>query len=840
MSKLVLLLVIALLTGFAPPAQQASAPAITLAVEAGYDGLFRENEWFPLRVEISNDGSDVTGRVVVRPGRSGNAFSNTFSAPVEMPAGSRKTVFLYVTARSFATEVRVEFIDQEDIPLAEQSAVLRNVLYQDQLHVVLTQSSVGSVDLTSVRSGGYNAFQANWQIQNIPDQMAAFDAVDTMLFSDLDTGALSSLQRTALEDWVAGGGHLIATGGANWQATAAGLTNLLPMTPDGSETIDNLDSLAALAGSDQLRGQTVITTGTLNEGAQVLAATEEGLPLLARRTLGQGTVDYLTVDPLAQPLRDWDSIGELWFTLSSTTGPQPSWARDLFDADQATNAVEVLPGLNLLPDVLPLCGFLAAYVALIGPLNYVVLNRFNRREWAWVTMPVFIVVFSILAWVVGFNLRGNTATLSRLAVVQSWPDSERAQVNGLVGLLSPRRSNYTLTMTDGSLLRPIGRSIQANPFAANIQTGTNIEQADLFRANDFTVDASFIAAFTTSTRIDRPAIGGQASLFYQPPAAEEETGRWSVRGSVRNDSTETLYDPVILARGISLPLDEPLLPGDIQTFDMPLVAITPQAAEPSLIERSAGDTTSSFLVTRLSRESDFAEQTIRDILGSDRYNTRLFSGPPNNSAEAQENYRRQLFLTSFMRDHFLSTSRGNKVYLAGWSDRMPLSTELEGAAWEPLDTTLHLIELDVEVTPPVGRVRIEPDQFTWTARERSGLNINTSPINSVLQPGDLAVFQFTPLPDAVLSTVDTLHIELNMGTSSRFDVPLELWNWETQEWQVIELEQAQDRTAVRRRSISNPQAFLGARNRVQIRLNVDENLGFLRVARLVVEQEGEF
>src|SRR5690606_9757910 len=167
----------------------------------------------------------------------------------------------------------VGFIDLEGIPLAEQSAVLRNVLYQDQLHVVLTQSSVGSVDLTSVRSGGYNAFQANWQIQNIPDQMAAFDAVDTMLFSDLDTGALSSLQRTALEDWVAGGGHLIATGGANWQATVAGLTNLLPMTPDGSETIDNLDSLAALAGSDQLRGQTVITTGTLNEGAQVLAAT---------------------------------------------------------------------------------------------------------------------------------------------------------------------------------------------------------------------------------------------------------------------------------------------------------------------------------------------------------------------------------------------------------------------------------------------------------------------------------------------------------------------------------------------------------------------------------------
>lgn len=840
MGKLGLLLVIALLTGFAPPTQQAGAPAISLAVDAGYDGLFRENEWFPLRINVSNDGSDVTGRVVVRPSRSGNAFPNTFSTPLEMPAGSRKTVFLYVTARSFATEVRVEFIDAEDVPLAEASAPLRNVLYQDQLHVVFTQSSVGSADLTSVRSGGYNAFQANWLIENIPDQMAAFDAVDTMLFSDLDTGTLSTLQQAALADWVAGGGHMIVTGGTNWQATAAGLTELLPLRPTGSETIDNLDSLAELTGAEQLRGQTVIATGRLTDDAQVLAESEDNLPLLVRRTWGLGTVDYLAVDPLAQPLREWGGIGELWFILSSTTEPQPGWARDLFDADQATSAVEVLPGLNLLPDVLPLCGFLAAYVALIGPLNYVVLNRLNRREWAWVTMPVFILVFSALAWVVGFNLRGNTATLSRLAVVQSWPESDRAQVSGLVGLLSPRRSNYTLTMTDGSLLRPIGRSIQANPFAANIQAGTNIEQTDLFRADDFTVDASFIAAFATSARIERPAIDGQVSLFYEPPGAEEETGRWSVRGSVRNDSPETLYDPVILARGVSLPLDEPLLPGDIQTFDMPLVAVTPQAAEPSLIERSTGDRSSNLLVTRLSRDSDFAEQTIRDILGSDRYNTRLFSGPPNNSAEAQENYRRQLFLSAFMRDHFLSTARGSKVYLAGWSDRMPLSAELEGAVWEPLDTTLHLIELNVEITPPTGRIRIEADQFTWAARERSGLTIDASPINSVLQPGDLAVFQFTPLPDAVLSTVDTLHIELNMGTSSRFDVPLELWNWETRQWQAIELEQAQDRTAVRQRTIRNPKRFLGARNRVQVRLNVDENLGFLRVARLVVEQEGEF
>ncbi len=834
------LLVMALVVGFAPSIQQTSPPAIDLSVTAGYNGLFRENQWFPLLVEVVNNGGDVTGRVVVRPDRSGNAFANTFSAPVEMPAGSRKSVFLYVSARSFATEVRVEFIDAQGLPLAEQAVPLRNVFFQDQLHVVLTQATAGSVDLTGVRSGGYTAHQANWLIENIPDQASALDAIDMMVISDIDTGPMSSAQRQAVADWVADGGHLVVTGGANWQATAAALEDLLPLQPDASSTVDNLDGLAALGSTGELRGETIAATGTLIDQAQTLAATEDGLPLLARRAWGLGTVDYLAVDPLAQPMRDWDGRSELWFTLAASVEPLPAWSHDLFDTDRATNAVEIMPGLDLLPDVLPLCGFLAAYVALIGPLNYVILNRINRREWAWLTIPVFIGIFSVLAWVVGFNLRGNTATVSRLAVVQAWPETDRAQVDGLVGLLSPRRTSYTLTMADGSLLRPVARSIQANPFAASVQTSTDIQQTDVFRADNFTIDASFIAAFRTSAVVERPAITGQASLFYEPPRPEEDTGRWTVRGSVRNDSPDTLNDAVILARGVSLRLESPLLPGDVQTFELSLPSTNQMAPAPAALERGADESSTSLIYSRFSRDFNALDQTVRDILGTEVYNSRAFASSIGRGAEAQENYRRQLFLSSFMQDYFMSSGRGNDVYLAGWSDAMPLNTELGGATWQPLDTALYLIELDVSFTPPAGRVHLGPEQFTWVARERQGLTTNAAPVNTLMQPGDLAIFQFTPLPDAVLSTVDTLHVELNIGTTSRLEFPLELWDWEAQEWRSIEMNELRDRSNVRRHTIRNPASFIGPQNAVQVRVNVDESSGLGRIAALVIEQEGTF
>ncbi len=838
-----LLALVLALTGFAPP-QQTNAPLISLAVTAGYDGLFRANEWFPLFVEVSNDGGDVNGRLVVRPERAGNAFTNTFSTPVEMPAGSRKTVFLYVTARNFATDVQVEFIDADGVALQIASAPLRSILFEDQLHVVLTQSSAGSVDLTTVGTGGYAAFQANWTLENLPDRAAALTAIDTLVFSDIDTGPLSPGQQQAVRDWLAAGGHLIVTGGANWQATAAGLVELLPLIPTSSATVPDLDALTTLSGnvSGTLPGDTVIATGAPLDVNDVLIAHDDGTPLLVRHDFGLGTVDYLTTDPLAQPLRDWENISDLWFTLGATIHPRPSWSQGFVDFDRAASATEILPGLNLLPDVLPLCGFLAFYVMLIGPLNYVILNRFNRREWAWVSIPVFIIIFSGLAWLVGFNLRGNTATLSRLAIVQSWPESDQAQVDGLVGLLSPRRSNYTLTMNDGSVLRPFSRSAQSNPFAANIQAGTDIQQAESFSATNFTVDASFIATFNTTTIIERPDISGQVSLLYVPPEFDDEPGHWSVRGSVRNDSAETLHDPVILARGVSLELEQDLEPGVVQPFELALDADTIQPAAPSALERTSGQIAlrrSSF--NRFgSRDVGSSEATISDIIGEGNYNSRLFFSAPGDTATEQETFRRQMFLSAMMEDQFFSTARGNNVYLAGWSDTMPLATELEGALWEPLDTTLHLVKLNVEFTPPAIPVHIRADQFTWVALERTGLTSDIAPVNAVMQSGDAAAFRFTPLPDAVLATVDELHIELNLSTNSRFEIPIEVWDWQRSEWQVVDLQQDENRTSVRRATLRNPDRFLGPQNTVQVRVSVDETSGFLRIARLAIEQQGEF
>ncbi|MEO0561892.1 MAG: hypothetical protein AAF125_07255, partial [Chloroflexota bacterium] len=507
-----------------PATAQSGSSLVELQVDAAYDGFFRDEAWFPVQVTATNNSDPIDGRVIVRPETS-RGVRGAFSVPMDLPTGAVKSDTLYIAAQGLTTQIRVELIDNaDDLVLASQTVPLQPLQPSDQLYVVITQSAAGSVDLTNARAEGLNAAQANWEVESIPDNPAALASIGVLAFSDVDTGGLTLAQEASIEAWVANGGHLIVTGGAGFARTAAGLVNLVPLVPDDAITVEEVSGLAAYIGvpdaEDDLVADTTLATGQLTDDARVLAATEDGEPLIVRRELGEGVVDYLALDPNSAPLRGWGDLNDLFFTLTATAPPVPAWNSNFTVWDNTAQAAQILPGIDVLPSVLPICGFLALYIALIGPLNYLVLNRINRREWAWVTIPLFIGIFSALAFVIGGQLRGTMPSIGRVAIVRSWPTTDIAHTTEVVGLLSPQRTSYTLEGGDGVLLRSIPRTGIAGTFAAsNFDTSVEFSQAERVSAQEFPVDASFIAGFAAYGTAEAPDISGSATVFY--PVSEQ-------------------------------------------------------------------------------------------------------------------------------------------------------------------------------------------------------------------------------------------------------------------------------------------------------------------------------
>ncbi|GAB4515805.1 MAG: hypothetical protein OHK0046_19830 [Anaerolineae bacterium] len=835
-------LLLVMLTLVLVPARAQVENLLTMTVDAGYDGWFRPNQWLPLRIELENRGDPINGFVVVRPETSGSALANTFSTPVELSTNSSQSLFLYMTARDNASVVRVELLNADRQVVTSREVNLRDMFSRDRLYVVVTQAATNIVDLSEISVGGYEAFQANWNTDNLPDRPGALDSVDAMLFTNVDTGSLSTAQQTALRQWVLRGGHLLVTGGAGWQATAAGLDALLPLTPQSSTTVDHLGNLPELAGDydTSLTGDTIVTEGDLREDVRVLATTPDSTPLIMRRQYGNGVVDYLAVDPATQPLRDWEGLTELWFTLLSSRDARPAWTYGFSDWERAVSAVEILPGVDLLPAVLGLITFLVAYIALIGPLNYLILSRLNRREYAWVTIPILIVIFSVLAYSVGFEVRGNQTTLSRLSVVQTWPESDEARVDQLIGLLAPRRDDYTISMTDDRLLRPVSRTlVDPGALVGNAQASTDIQQSTRFEAVEFPVDASFIASFNTTGITTRPDIGGLLTLITN----EDNPRLQSLQGSIRNDSDLTLRDPVILTRGTVTYLREPFEPGDIRTFNgQELALIGEPAPLPNPLEYAVGDANPFFVTTSFNFNRNraiyggTARNTARNILGEENYLAFDFNVSFNDDAATQETRRRQAFLDAFVIDQFGSTARGNRAYLIGWTEAAPAEEEISSGNVDTVDTTLYIIELQVEPEDnPPDDVLISIDQFSWISKTRTGVN-DIGPVLLDIQTEGEVIFRFTPLPDAVLSEVEELSIIAQRNRSSWPDGLLSLWDWEAQTW--VEQNFGPDEQAI---IIDDPERFLGPQNAVEVRImRTLEFLGSYPLQVLGVEQRGRF
>jgi hypothetical protein len=813
-----------------PGFSRAQDNAVKLSVEAGYEGYFRGGQWLPVLVSVSNDGADISGELrVFAPDLFGGG-SDTYATTIDLPTRSSKQVYLYIPLSDQITQLRVELATRERL-VTSQIVDIRLMRESDMLFAVITESPRGGIDLKAIRSGVGDAFQANWRIDNVPRISDALRGLDALILTDADTGVLATEQRSALRDWVLGGGHLVVTGGPNWQRTQAGVGDLLPIQATGTTTLTSLPDIARFAGKPgamlnaPASAPIIVATGTLGPNAEVLAA-QSNVPLVIRHAVGGGIVDYVAVDPGLEPMLSWADRGQFWFTLLTTTSPRPSWAGGIKSTDAATIAANQVAGLRL-PDVVQLIGFLIVYILIIGPVNYVILRQIGKREWAWATIPIIVIVTALIYFVTGFNLRGTQAIVNRLALVQVWPGTDRAQVDGVVGVAAPRRGVYDLALGAGLTLRSLSN------------TGLTIYESAKYQALGFPVDAGTTASFTTSGYTTAVNIDGEATIQLGegsalPTPTNTSNASARITGTVRNTTGLTLKNVTVLALGGAFELGT-LDPGETRNFSMPM-----RADQSPPVTLGNGGVSNFYLSTgvRGGAARNFGpDMTVRNIMGSNFTVGRAFVGRGlENTADRQEMVRRQRFLEAISSDTDPSGGRGTNVYVLGWVETSPLEVELAGAPFITEDTTLYVYQLPVKVgtLSPTGIVELPNAYMTWTPTEQSARR-DVSPYDLRLNPAEKIAFRFTPMPLMQLREITEIRLTLKPGNSiSTGRGTLSLWDWTTNQWEAF----STTNFLTRIRQDQNPARFIGPENAIDVLFDAGDSQNTVYYERLDITLYG--
>ncbi len=774
------------------PAHAQQQGDLRVTASLGYDGYFRDGQWVPVWISVQNTGaSDFEGEIRIQIDGTYGGTPTVFIRPLELAAGASRDLTLPIAMSGYSSSLNVD-IFAGDQRVSRSNIRRLAVTANDLVYGVVAASPDAFSGLGTIKPYNGSGYVAQVGINQLPENPLLLNSLDVLVFSDVDTGVLSAGQRAALSTWVNQGGRLWVMGGPNWQRTVSGLADLLPVRLTGTETVTDASGLAgfSLDGSAP-NGSLTAATGTLDANA-VVRARAGGVPFLIERRAGMGQVLFFAADSAVEPLSSWSGMDDLYRLLMSQAIERPSWTSGVTVNTAAANDAAVnIPDLELISPFL-ICGLLGAYVALVGPLNYLALRVLKRRELAWLTIPATVVVFSCLAYVIGFVFAGRQPLLHEVAVVQGPSGATAGRVDMAIGLYSPVRTAYNLAFPTSVLARPM-----PNVSTIAASDGQRVVVGDQFELRGVATDISGVASFLVQGSAPVPQIDSEWTL-------EERPGGVRVQGSVTNTSQITFSDAVLLFPGAVERIGD-FAPGQRHTFSLfvsggratsaPINAVAPPGgALPGAAASPYGP-------------GYYYDSTIDDILGTSNY-----------SYWDDSDSLRRYSILSALGDNYNSLSRGSGVYLSAWAEDRLFDVRVTNAGFRTQSLQAYLIQLPRVVRATAradGVIILRPEAMTW---QMLPSNVNSSgygPYDFSLYTNESMAALFQPSEPITFDDVLRLTLTIN-DASGQTGTPNDrflLWSVADEDW--VEL----PGVSFGENEISDPGRFVGPSGEVRVRVD---------------------
>ena len=505
----------------------AAAEGLTMEARVLLNGHARIGSWMAISVHLVNDGPAVTGELRLAGGTQGQT---RFGMAVDLPTQSDKTYVMYAQPPAFGSELEVVLASGEEEVASTKAKFTIHDTTQLVVAVVAERPDAIIGDLRLMPNQNQIApLVMGITPEDLPERVQGWSMIDRIVWQDIDAARLTPQQQDALRGWVAGGGRLVITGGTAGPRTLTAFPDaLLPYRPTASAEVPASVFGAVLGAIPDDAPDVLALTGELIEG-RALAVSGDRV-VAADRTYGAGQVTLLGFDPTADWFGASDGADSMWRRLLP---PRTSGNLAFADDNMLVSAVSQLPSLAL-PPIGGMLALLGAYIVLIGPLNYVVLRRLDRREWAWLTMPALIVVFTAGAYGFGAALRGNDVIVNEVAIVSGSPGATDGAGQIYVGIFSPQRGRYQVAVPGGALL-----SSPINDFMGGGQGNQlDVLQGDPARVRDLAVGFGSLRTIRAEAATTVPLIQTDLRL---------ENGR--LKGTVTNRSQQLLERPAVVLGG---------------------------------------------------------------------------------------------------------------------------------------------------------------------------------------------------------------------------------------------------------------------------------------------------
>jgi hypothetical protein len=494
----------------------------TLQLTAGFEDDSRVNYWTPVQVVLSNKGSNFSGVLSVTtysgPSRqlvAGSTLSWHYQTSVVLPHGAQKDINFNIPFYETPAEPQgiVATLSDDKGKIITTQTVTPFILHSDSLLVgILSDYTAESAEFISLSKVSLpdperSVELATLNADTMPDMAEVLENFDVIVLDHFNTSTLNHAQLNALQTWINRGGSFIVIGGSDWQRTLGSLppqllpvhvqgTGTLPpatrILPIGSPTIAETGQKAAPDSLSQPISNSTATLPTNNDiRRQAFSSFETVLgtvsnPLIVQAHQGQGIVCYVAFDPAVAPLMNWIGTIALWNGLllralgdqslvpahapTYTDGPGQSILRGgLFQILQ--------PGTPFPAWILLI--LLLGYIIVLGPIRFFYVlhtSKGDRRKRAllnWRIIVTSIVAFSLLTY--SFVYLQKRPVINSISVIQLNQGSNTAHITNFYSTFIPDNGDFQIHVPVKSLTQPITNTfLQSDPDIPNADQNDGI------------------------------------------------------------------------------------------------------------------------------------------------------------------------------------------------------------------------------------------------------------------------------------------------------------------------------------------------------------------------------
>ncbi len=537
-------------------AVSANDDGLAMKAEVGFDGTYRIGCWTPVRIALQNSEADLEGTLEV-PITAESGKKTVYEVSVRLPHASSQEYTIYVKMQKSGRSLDIRLLDNKGKVVKAGKVEKLNPVSADHYFLGLVTEDEPSLGYWKERSEG-DLLLANYQpvsltAESFPDHREVLDSFSILILNQVDTGSFRPEQLRALSAWIQGGGILIIGTGANGSRTLAGLTEKIVPAAAGDVTEQDVAAeLEKLAGKP-VRGSSVLDVmdvrtegGTVavsrnagSDSAPKDANPARGLVWMHRK--GSGVIYTAAFDLGTEPVLSWAGNKTFWENLLERSLPEQSiqLLQDPYQSTGKINGMEdVLGNIGAmdLPSATSVLPIFLLYLVLIGPVNYIILKKMDRREWSWFTIPALSVACALVIYGLGYRSKGSDLILNTISVVELNDDSGGGDRTDYVGVFLPRRGDYRVDVDREVFLSTNGEENNDSfPHAGNAAPDVHIIQGKpsriLFRNSSMWTMETFR---TDPRRVDYGSV--HADLRY-------EAGK--IVGTVQNNTPYPLEDFVL-------------------------------------------------------------------------------------------------------------------------------------------------------------------------------------------------------------------------------------------------------------------------------------------------------